>query len=454
MSASIKCPNCQKMTAAGQGVCEHCGSPLPAGAGRKPVLLKKQGVDVENGAAALRMARAREMFFGAMKKSGGAFRKNAMLIVLVAVYVFFLIVTQGSIFNPTHMNLIIKENAYVYILGCGMLMCMLTGGNIDLSCGAFVCLLGSIGGYFLVNMNIPSGYAILLMLGIAIADGCLLGFLIAYVRIPPWIVTLAGYLSFRGLGTELLAFANPKTNSIKIPKTNDFVSIFNGTLFQTPRNELNRVCLIAGVVMGFIVVLSLFIKRDLRIKKQLSVDSLPTTVIKAVVGAGAIMVVMWQLALNGGIPTVLLWVVGIVLVYGFITGRTTVGRRFYVVGGNQEAARMSGVNTKRIMFTAYLNMAFLTALATMTVMSRLQAANAQMGTNFEMDAIAACVVGGVSASGGAGTIFGMVIGATLIGVINHGMPMIGVNIDMQKVVKGLVLLGAVVFDILSKKRSK
>ena len=390
----------------------------------------------------------------AWKNVRGVLQKNAMLIVLGLVYIFFLITTNGNIFKPMHMNLIIKENAYVYILGCGMLMCMLTGGNIDLSCGAFVCLLGSIGGYLLVNLNLSSWVTILLMLGVAILDGCLLGYLIAYVHIPPWIVTLAGYLSFRGLGTQLLTVASPKTNAIKIPKSNPFLDIFSGTIFKTSPREVNWVCAITGFVLAAVVVASMFIIRQRRIRKGYSVGSLVSTIVKSVLSAAAIVVIMWQLAHDGGIPTVLLWVVGIVLIYGFITGRTTIGRRFYVVGGNREAARMSGVNTKRIMFMAYLNMAFLTALATMTVMSRLQAANSQMGTNFEMDAIAACVVGGVSASGGAGTIFGMVIGATLIGVINHGMPMIGVNIDIQKVVKGLVLLGAVVFDIISKKRSR
>ena len=381
-------------------------------------------------------------------------QKNAMLIVLGLVYIFFLITTSGNIFKPMHMNLIIKENAYVYILGCGMLMCMLTGGNIDLSCGAFVCLLGSIGGYMLVNLQLSSWLSIVLMLLVAILDGCLLGYLIAYVHIPPWIVTLAGYLSFRGLGTQLLAVASPKTNAIKIPKTNSFLDIFSGTIFKTSAKELNLFCVITGIVLAVVVVASMFIIRQRRIRKGYSVNSMASTIVRSVLSAAAIVVITWQLAHDGGIPTVLVWVVGVVLIYGFITSRTTIGRRFYVVGGNREAARMSGVNTKRIMFTAYLNMAFLTALATMTVMSRLQAANSQMGTNFEMDAIAACVVGGVSASGGAGTVFGMVIGATLIGVINHGMPMIGVNIDIQKVVKGLVLLGAVVFDIISKKRSR
>jgi putative multiple sugar transport system permease protein len=173
-----------------------------------------------------------------------------------------------------------------------------------------------------------------------------------------------------------------------------------------------------------------------------------------VLGAAVILLVMYKLAMAGGIPTVLVWVAAVVLLYAFITSKTTIGRHFYVVGGNIEAARLSGVNTRKIMFVAYLNMAILTSISAMTVISRFTAANADAGKNFEMDAISACVVGGVSASGGAGTVLGMVIGATLIGVINLGMFQINLDANYQRVVKGFVLLAAVVFDILSKKRGK
>ena len=177
-----------------------------------------------------------------------------------------------------------------------------------------------------------------------------------------------------------------------------------------------------------------------------------TTLVKSVASAAAILFIMYKLSKAGGIPTVLIWVVAVVLIYSFITSKTQVGRQFYVVGGNIEAARMSGVNTRWVMFLAYLNMAVLTVVSAWTVMARFQAANSTAGTNFEMDAISACVVGGVSASGGSGSVIGMVIGATLIGVINLGMSLMGIDANYQKVVKGVVLLGAVVFDILSKKR--
>ena len=380
-----------------------------------------------------------------------ALKKNAMLVVLVLVYLFFMVLTGGGIFKPSSFNALITQNAYVYILGCGMLMCMLTGGNIDLSCGAFVCLLGALGGVMMVIKELNTGLSIVLMLLIAIVYGCGLGFLIAYVNVPPWIATLAGYLAFRGLGTSILSVSS--TNSISFKDNQTFLNIFSGTLFKTPEGQMNMPCLIVGIVAAVLVVLLIFNTRATRLRKGYEVDTLGMDVAKSALGALAILLIMYKLALAGGIPTVLVWVAAVVLLYAFITSKTTVGRHFYVVGGNMEAARLSGVNTKRIMFLAYLNMAILTSISAMIVISRYTAANADAGKNFEMDAISACVVGGVSASGGAGTVLGMVIGATLIGVINLGMFQINLDANYQRVVKGFVLLAAVVFDILSKKRN-
>ena len=379
-------------------------------------------------------------------------KKNAMLVVLVLVYIFFMIMTGGGIFKPTSFAALINQNAYVYILGCGMLMCMLTGGNIDLSCGAFVCLLGALGGVMMVIQGWGTGVSILLVILIGVAYGCGLGALVAYVRVPPWIATLAGYLAFRGLGTAILR-ANSSTGSIG-PFPQEFLKIFSGQIFKTPEGVLNLPCLIAGIVAAALVVLLVFRTRAVRLKKGYEADSIGAAAAKSGISAAAILLVMYKLSLSGGIPTVLLWVAGIVLIYSFITGKTTIGRHFYVVGGNIEAARLSGVNTRKIMFLAYLNMAVLTSISAMTVIARFTAANADAGKNFEMDAISACVVGGVSASGGAGTVLGMVIGATLIGVINLGMFQISLDANYQRVVKGFVLLAAVVFDILSKKKQK
>ena len=378
-------------------------------------------------------------------------KKNAMLIILVLVYIFFTIMTKGRMFKPTSFASLINQNAYVYILGCGMLMCMLTGGNIDLSCGAFVCLLGALGGMMMVVWKWGTGISLLAMLAIGVLYGCGLGALIAYVMVPPWIATLAGYLAFRGLGTSILSVSS--TNSISFKDNQTFLNIFSGTLFKTSEGQMNMPCLIVGIVAAVLVVLLIFSTRATRLRKGYEVDTLGMDVAKSALGALAILLVMYKLALAGGIPTVLVWVAAVVLLYAFITSKTTVGRHFYVVGGNMEAARLSGVNTKRIMFLAYLNMAILTSISAMIVISRYTAANADAGKNFEMDAISACVVGGVSASGGAGTVLGMVIGATLIGVINLGMFQINLDANYQRVVKGFVLLAAVVFDILSKKRN-
>ena len=386
------------------------------------------------------------------KSVSAALKKNAMLIVLVLVYLFFLILTKGGIFSPSSFTELINQNAYVYILGAGMLMCMLTGGNIDLSCGAFVCLLGALGGVFMIVQGLSTGVSILLLLAIGVVYGVVLGFLIAYVHIPPWIATLAGFLSFRGLGTSILS-ANSKTGSLA-PFPVSFQNLFYGRVFPSEKGVFNWPCFIFGLLMAALVVLVIFTTRKNRLAKGYEADSMKSAALKSGLGAAVIILVMTRLSLDGGIPTTLLWVAGIVLIYSFITSKTTIGRHFYVVGGNMEAARLSGVNTRRIMFLAYLNMAVLTAVSAMTVMARFTAANSTAGTNFEMDAISACVVGGVSASGGAGTVLGMVIGATLIGVINLGMSLISLDANYQRVVKGFVLLAAVVFDILSKQKQK
>ena len=389
-----------------------------------------------------------------MKKSASQILKeNTMLIVLVLVYLFFTIRTSGAMFSPFNFNELITQNAYVFILASGMLMCMLTGGNIDLACGSLVCFLGALGAYFMAIRNMPPLAAVLVMLLIGIVYGCILGYLVAYIRIPPWIATLAGYLAFRGLGTDVLS-SNSSTGSISVKSIESFLNIFAGKLFKTKMGELNMPCLVVGIVAAVLVILLNVTSRANKVKKGYEADSLGFMLGKSALAAAVILLVAYKLALAGGIPTVLVWVALVVLFYSFITEKTTIGRHFYVVGGNREAARLSGVNTRRIMFIAYLNMAIVTVITTWVVLARVQAANSTAGTNFEMDAISACVVGGVSAYGGAGRIFGMVIGATLIGVINLGMSLLAIDANWQKVIKGVVLLAAVAFDILSKKRSK
>ncbi len=379
-------------------------------------------------------------------------KKNAMLIVLVLLFIFFTVMTGGKMFEAMNFNALITQNAYVFVLAAGMLMCMLTGGNIDLSCGSFVCFLGALGGILMTVKQFSPAVSIVIMLLIGVVYGCVLGFLIAYVDVPPWIATLAGYLAFRGWGTALLS-ANSTTGSISLAAKKDFLAIFSGKLFSTPMGQLNMICMAFGIIACVIVVATSFMSRANKVKKGYEAESMSSLLIKCVLACAAIILFTYKLALAGGIPTVLIWVVVVVLIYNFITANTTMGRYFYTIGGNKEATRLSGVDTRKIMFLAYLNMAVLTAITTFIVTARFQAANSQAGTYYEMDAIAACVVGGVSAYGGSGNIFGMVIGATLIGVINLGMSLMGVDANWQRVVKGLVLLAAVVFDILADKKN-
>lgn len=387
-----------------------------------------------------------------MKKYSELLKKNAMMIVLVLVYIFFTIMTDGQMFQPLNFNALITQNAYVYILAVGMLMCMLTGGNIDLSCGAFVCFMGAVGGILMVTKGVSTPVSILLMLVVGIIYGVILGYLIAYVNIPPWIATLAGFLAFRGWGTALLS-ANSTTGSIA-PFPDLFLKIFSGKIFSTPITQFNMVCFCVGIIASILVVVLNVRARANKVKKGYEAESVVSLIVKTVLTVAAILLFAYKLAKAGGIPTVLVWVVAIVLIYHFITSKTTLGRYFYTIGGNAEATRLSGVDTKKIMFFAYLNMAVLTVITSYIVIARFQAANSTAGTNYEMDAIAGCVVGGVSAYGGSGTVFGMVVGATLIGVINLGMSLMGVDANWQKVVKGVVLLGAVVFDILANKDKK
>lgn len=384
-----------------------------------------------------------------MKNTAQVLRKNTMIFVLVLVFLFFTITTKGQMFTALNFNALITQNAYVYILATGMLMCMLTGGNIDLSCGSFVCFIGAIGGICMVIKGMGTGVSVLIMLLVGIVYGAALGFVIAYMNIPPWIATLAGYLAFRGWGTALLS-ANSSTGSIA-PFPQTYLKLFSGKIFETPINQMNIPCLIVGVVVSVLVVVLNIVNRNSRIKKGYEVSSMAAMIAKSVISVAVILLFAYKLSMAGGIPTALLWVVAIVLIYEFITSKTTIGRYFYTIGGNAEATRLSGVDTKKIMFLAYLNMAVLTVISAFTVIARFQAANSTAGTNYEMDAISACVVGGVSAYGGSGSVFGMVVGATLIGVINLGMSLMGIDANWQKVIKGVVLLAAVVFEIMNNK---
>ena len=381
---------------------------------------------------------------------GNVLKKIVMTIALFVIYVFFVIMTGGNMFTPSNITALIDQNAYVFVLGAGMLMCMLTGGNIDLSVGSFVCFVGAIAGVFSVIQHVNTPLTLIIVIGAGLLYGAILGYLIAYLRIPPWIATLAGYLAFRGLGTQILITVSDTSAISNFPAS--FTRIFSGKIFETPWGQLNIPCVVFGAIGAAVVVFLNFYGRAKKVKKGYQADPMWFTVLKSILEVAVIAILAVQLAQDGGIPVVLLWIIAVLIVYGIITEKTTIGRHFMTVGGNAETSRLSGINNKLVMFCAYLNMALLTVLASLLVTTRFGAANSYAGQNFEMDAIAACIVGGVSAYGGSGTVMGMVIGATMIGVINQGMSLMSIDQDWIKIAKGIVLLAAVVFDILSKQK--
>lgn len=374
-----------------------------------------------------------------------------MIIVLVVVTAFFAWRTGGAILLPMNVSSLISQNAYVFILATGMLLCILTGGNIDLSVGSVVCFVGAIGAVLMVDRNVNMWVAILAMLIIGTLIGAFQGFWIAYVRIPPFIVTLSGMLAFRGLSNTVL---NGMTVSIKDCTT--FVNLFGGgancyipDIFGN--GSLNMTCILAGVAAAVIYILIQLKGRMDRSKKGYEVENIAVTIGRIVLISVVILVFSYRLAQHKGIPSVLIWVLIVIMVYGYITSNTTVGRYFYAVGGNEKATKLSGINTNKVYFLAYLNMGFLAALAGMVTIARMTSAQPTYGQNYEMDAIGSCFIGGASAYGGIGTVPGVIVGAVLMGVINLGMSLMGVDQNMQKVVKGLVLLVAVIFDVVSKR---
>ncbi|HIZ21400.1 MAG TPA: sugar ABC transporter permease [Candidatus Blautia faecigallinarum] len=386
-------------------------------------------------------------------KLKAGFQKYTMIIVLILVTLFFTWGTQGKILFPQNINNLISQNAYVFILATGMLLCILTGGNIDLSVGSVVCFVGALCGIFMENMNLPDGVAIILALVIGALIGAWQAFWIAYVRIPPFIVTLAGMLMFRGLSNVVLA---GKTLPIK---SETFVKMFGGGAncyipdFLGGGEGMNRVALAVGILVSLVYAAATMRGYLNRKKNGYETGSAAGIYGKMIVVIVVVMAVCVKLAQYKGIPTSLIWVLLVVLVYGYITSKTTVGRHFYAVGGNEKATKLSGINTNRVYFIAYTNMGFLAGLAGLLTVARMTSAQPTYGQNYEMDAIGSCFIGGASAYGGTGTVPGVIIGAVLMGIINQGMSIMGTDQNMQKVVKGLVLLAAVIFDVVSKRKS-
>ncbi|MBR0516883.1 MAG: sugar ABC transporter permease [Firmicutes bacterium] len=379
-------------------------------------------------------------------------QKYTMIIALVLVTAFFAWQTGGKILLPQNITNIISQNAYVFVLATGMLCCILTGGNIDLSVGSVVCFVGTIGAV-LMKKDLNMWLAVLIMLLVGLLIGAWQAFWIAYVKVPPFITTLAGMLVFRGLSNVVL---QGKTVAV----TNAaFVKIFGGgancyvpDLFHG--ENINILCIVVGVLACLVYLVLAFRANIARRKAGLEADPLYKVAVKALVIVAVGVFFTIRLAQYKGLPMALIWVVSVIAIYTYITSKTTIGRHLYAVGGNETATRLSGINTKRVYFFAYANMGLLAGLAGILTIARLTSAQPTYGQNYEMDAIGSCFIGGASAYGGVGTVPGVIIGALLMGVINIGMSIMGVDANYQKVVKGMVLLAAVIFDVVSKKKSR
>ncbi len=378
-------------------------------------------------------------------------RQYGIVGALLVIVIVFEILTRGVLLKPNSFVSLIQQNAYVIILAIGMVM-VIIATHIDLSVGSLVAFIGGVCALLMERAGVNWGLAIVISLLVGLVIGCWQGFWVAYVGIPGFITTLAGMLMFRGLATVIVGESVPITS-------NEFRGI--------ARNYLPNILGFWGKFDGLTIVLGLLCiaalvftqlrKRARIVKVGLVPEPMALTVIKLVIFSIAIIFVTYLLASSGndtqgGTPIMLVIVAVLVLVYNFILTRTVFGRHVYAVGGNRKAAILSGINTKRVDFMLFVHMGFLSAVAAVCMLSRLASATAQAGMEFEMDAIAACFIGGTAVTGGIGTIPGAVVGAFVMGVINQGLSIMGVDTAIVKTIKGLVLLGAVAFDILSKRK--
>lgn len=370
------------------------------------------------------------------------------LVVIVLVFEFL---TKGVLLKPNSFVSLIQQNAYVIILAIGMVM-VIIATHIDLSVGSIVAFVGGVCAILMERQGVNWMLAILISLVVGLIIGCWQGFWVAYVGIPGFITTLAGMLIFRGLATVIVGESVPITSP-------EFRGIARNYLPQLLGwwGPFDGLTIVVGIACIALFAWSQLRRRGKVAKAGLTPEPMALTVTKIVIATLLIGFITYLLALSGnadqgGIPIMLVILGVLVFVYNFILTRTVFGRHVYAVGGNRKAAILSGINTKRVDFTLFVHMGFLSAIAAVCVLSRLSSATAQAGMEFEMDAIAACFIGGTAVTGGVGTIPGAVVGALVMGVINQGLSIMGVDTAVVKTIKGLVLLGAVAVDILSKRK--
>lgn len=378
---------------------------------------------------------------------GGNLRQYGMMIALGLLMAYFQVVTNGLFLAPRNVTSLIVQNGYILILAIAMVM-VIIAGHIDLSVGSVCAFVGAVVAMSMKFWNFPWPAAILLGLAMGILVGMWQGYWVAYVGIPAFIVTLAGMMLFRGLDLMIL-----NAESITVP--DDFQKIANGFLpvVGPNTNYHNLTLLLTAVAVAAFAWLEVQKRKDLA-KHGMAMPPVSGMIVKIVVVSVIIVVFGLLLASYKGIPVVGLILFGLILVYSFVTQRTVIGRHVYAVGGNRNAAQLSGVDTKKVDFLVMTNMGLLSAIAGMVFTAYLNAANPKDGQGFELDAIAACFIGGTAVAGGVGTVLGAMIGGLVMGVLNLGLANLSVDSNWIQVIKGLVLLAAVAFDVISKKRGR
>ncbi len=389
---------------------------------------------------------------------GGHLRENGMLVALVAIVFFFTVVVRVTIdvdfLSAQNITNLFLQNSYVIIMALGMLL-VIVAGHIDLSVGSVAAFTGAIAAALTVYVGLPVWLVIPATLLGGAMIGAAQGYWVAYWRIPSFIVTLAGMLVFRGSTLWLLGGQNigpfPKAFQAM---SNGFVPDLFGDWDQT---VLGLERMHGTSVLVVIVAAAVLVWLGLRARRRdetFGITPEPTVLFWArnAIVTAALLFVGWKLAQFRGLPNVLVVLVALTVIYAFFTENTSAGRRIYATGGNEKAAKLSGIRTERLVFWCFVNMGALAALAGMIITARLNSATPKAGTGFELDVIAAVFIGGASMTGGSGKIVGVVIGALIMGVMNNGMSILGIGIDYQQVIKGLVLLAAVIFDVYNKSK--
>jgi len=374
--------------------------------------------------------------------------KNGIFIALIAVVVFFSITTNGILLRPQNISNLVVQNGYILVLAIGMVM-VIIAGHIDLSVGSVAAFVGAISGVLAVKVGLPWWLSIILSLLIGALVGAWQGFWVAFVGIPAFIVTLAGMLIFRGLALVVLGNANIGS----FP--DEYRALGNGftkNWFFTD-SEIDPLTLGVAAIALVLFVIQQVRTRRARVKYEQQVDPIAWFVVKLVLVVAAIGFFAYALATYKGIPVTLIVLAVLVLVYGIVMNRSVFGRHVYAIGGNRHAAELSGVKARRVDFWLFVNMGFLAALAGLIFTARLNLAGPKAGDGFELEAISAAFIGGAAVQGGVGTIAGAMIGGLIIGVLNNGMSIMGIGIEWQQAVKGLVLLFAVAFDVYNKRRA-